>query len=72
MLFLCTMKDLTQLNEAVEMVFEHFGIDKAAFVIAFTEKSMNYKKVYWVSNTSRMGSIRLLEDLAEKMRSQLN
>jgi hypothetical protein len=66
------MKDLTPLHDVVKMCFEEFGISAPAFVIAFTEKETGYKQVFWVSNTSRMDSIKLLEGLLEKMKSELN
>ncbi len=65
------MKDLTPLHGAVNMCFEEFGIEEPAFVISFTEPSTKYQQVFWVSNTSREDSLKILEGLVEKMKSQL-
>lgn len=66
------MKDLTPLHKKIAKAFEEEGIKDPAFVISFTEASTQWQQVFWVSNNSRMDSLKLLDFLAEKMRKQLN
>lgn len=64
--------DLTQINQDIHRVLESHGIEDPAFVVAFTEKSNNYKCAFWVSNTTRFGSLAILRSLIEKMRAKSN
>ena len=64
---------MKQLTEDVKLAFEAHGIKDPALVISFTsEVTGGWDTVNWVSTTSRLDSIKLLEELALKMKSQLN
>jgi len=65
------LKDLTPIHDDVKMAFEANGIELPAFVVVFTCKETDYDTVHWVSNTSRNDSIKLLEELTERMKAEL-
>jgi len=63
--------DITPLHKDIKLAFEANKIDLPAFVVVFTCKETDYDTVHWVSNTSRNDSIKLLEELTERMKAEL-
>ena len=65
-------KDLTRLNKAIVATLEkELGIKNPAVIVAFTT-SKDRSMVNWVSNTTRNDSIKILDSLSDRMKSQLN
>ena len=64
--------DFSSIHDDVKLAFEANGIELPAFVVVFTCKKTDYKTTHWVSNTSRQDSIKLLEELTERLKAQLN
>ena len=60
------MKDLKELHQAVEMCFEHFGLENPAFVIAFT-CDPDRDQVFYCGNMGIDDSVKVLKETAEKI-----